>query len=122
MSSGRFVIRGYECEQTGLTHPVRVQEETEALEIDSVANEPSVVTTLSLPSAAVSRGKRTLGINCRTVTIKFTATKAGYKDGSPITLPWFQKGATFAAIAKGQVGTYQGTAIEVIGKSPEKVN
>jgi hypothetical protein len=121
MSSGAFVDSFYSSNELGSIHPIRVQPETLALELGGQANAAPAGTTAILPSAQVSRGKRAIGINARTVTIQFTATKAGYLAGSKITLPWLAS-ATFAAIKpKATVGTYQEVACKVVGKSPETV-
>ena len=121
MSSGAFVDSFYESNELNSVHPIRVQQETIDLELGGEDNAAPDGAAAILPSAQVSRGKRSIGINCRTVTIEFTATKAGYLAGSKITLPWLSK-ATFAAIKpKVTVGTYQAVACKVTGKSPETV-
>lgn len=121
MSSGAFVDSFYESNELSTIHPIRVQQETIDLVLGGQANTAPAGTTAILPSAQVSRGKRSIGINARTVTIEFTATKAGYLAGSKITLPWLGK-TTFAAIKpKVTVGTYQEVACKVTGKSGESV-
>jgi hypothetical protein len=120
MSSGVFETGRYASNETGLTHGIRVQPETKALLIGSVANDYSAVTTLTKPNAQVGRGKKSIGINARTVTIQLTAALSGYKVGSNIVLPWFVE-STFSAIARDQTGTYLSTACKVVGKSPERV-
>lgn len=121
MSSGAFTDSFYASNELGTTHTIRVQPETIALELGGVANEAPVGTGAIQPSAQVSRGKRSIGLNARTVTIQFTATKAGYLAGSKITLPWL-KSTTFSAIRpKSTTGTYQEVACKVVGKSAETV-
>jgi hypothetical protein len=120
MSSGAFENGKYESNETSGIHAVRVQPETKALTISGTANAYPAGAVDAKPSAQVGRGKRSIGINTRTISIKLTAALTGYKTGSVIVLPWFVS-STFDAIATGQTGTYLATACEVVGKSPEKV-
>lgn len=122
MSSGSFEDSFYESNELGSVHPIRVQPETIALTLGGQANVAPVGTAAIGPSAQVSRGKRSIGINARMVTVRLTATKDGYLAGSTISVPWLDP-ATFAAITpKVTLGTYLAVACKVIGKSPEKVN
>jgi hypothetical protein len=121
MSAGVFTDSFYESNQLGSVHPIRVQPETLALELGGTANAAADGAGAVGPSAVVSRGKRSLGINARTVSIRLTAALAGYKAGSVIVLPWMDP-ATFDDITpKVTLGTYLGTACKCIGKSPETV-
>lgn len=122
MSAGAFEIGKYESTETGFIHPIRAQEETKALVIDTVTNAyPAGAIDIGI-SAQSSQSKRALGVNARTVTIKFpTAAPTGYKVDSPITVPWFAE-AGFAGLLKGATGTYLGSSCVVVGKSPERVN
>lgn len=119
MSSGAFETGRYQSGETAGIHAVRVQPETKALTIAGTSNAYPAGAVNAKPSAQVGKGKRSIGINCRTVSIKLTAALAGYKSGSVIVLPWFVE-STFAPLTNGQVGTYLATACEVVGKSPEK--
>jgi len=122
MSAGVFEIGRYECDATAGIHPIRTQIETKALAFGSVTNAYPTGAADSLPSAQVSKGRRAIGINARTVTIKFpTAAPAGYKVGSPITLPWFASG-TWNTVIKGTAGTYLASDCELVGWGVEKVN
>lgn len=121
MSSGAFVDSFYLSNELTTTHPIRVQPETIALTLGGQANTAPSGTGAIGPSAQVSRGKRSIGINARTVTIELTASLAGYLPGSKITLPWLDPD-TFADITpKVTTGTYLSTACKVVGKSPETV-
>lgn len=120
MSSGAYEAGKYQSNGTGLIHAIRVQPETKALTLNSVANDYPAAAIDGKPSAQVSRGKRTIGINARTVSIRLTAALAGYKLGSVITLPWFSS-TTFDAIPQNATGTYLGTACILVGTSAEKV-
>lgn len=123
MSSGVFEIRKYQSTKTGQIHPIRVQPETlSTLTLNSVANAEPAGALDSPISAQVSQGRRSLGLNARTVTIAWTAAPpTGYKAGGTITLPWLSE-TGFAAFAKGQTGTYLSTACRIVGTGEEKAN
>jgi hypothetical protein len=120
MSAGAFENGKYESNGTSGIHAVRVQPETKALTIGGVANAYPAGAIDAKPSAQVGRGKRSIGINCRTVSIRLTAALTGYKSGSVIVLPWFVP-STFDALTVGSTGTYLATACEVVGTTAEKV-
>jgi len=121
MSSGAFVTSKYASTATATIHPIRVQPETLALQLGSTANAAPSGTAV-LPSAQVSRGRRSIGINARTVTVKFAAgsVPSGYKAESPITLPWLQENSAFTTAVPGTTAvTYLGQTAILVGKSPE---
>jgi len=119
MSSGPFVRTRYQLDNAS-NAAIRVQPETLALTIDGVANAAPGGTVTVPGSASVSRGARANGINARTVTFVFNVAPAGYKQDSPIRLPWLAS-LSFTNILAGQTGSYLGSPITVIGKSPEKI-
>lgn len=122
MSAGAFVRTRYQGDVLTDVYPVRVQPETEALVIDGVSNAALAGVPNRATSAKVSGSRRGFGVSCRTVTIKFTgALPTGYKPDQPIRLPILTP-TVYSAIAKGQVGTYLGQPIEVVGKKPEYIN
>lgn len=121
MSSGAFTTSLYSSNLTGLVHPIRIQPETLAVTLGGTANAAATGTAV-LPSAQVSKGKRSIGINARTITIKFAAgtVPTNYKAESPITLPWLQNNAAFTAAVPGVTAVnYLATAAILVGKSPE---
>jgi hypothetical protein len=122
MSAGAFETGKYETTQTPTAIlPITVQPETKALVINGSANAYPAGAIDGFPSAQVSKGARSIGVNARTVTIKFTGgVPTGYKQNSPITLPWFVQ-ATFTPLVKGMTGTYLENDIELVGKRNEKV-
>lgn len=120
MSSGAFENGKYDSPATSGIHSIRVQPETKALTLGGVANAYPAGAVDSKPSAQVSKGKRSVGVNARTVSIKLTAALAGYKTGSVIVLPWFVA-STFEALPANATGTYLATACELVGTSPERV-
>jgi len=123
MSSGPFQISSYECQATGTNHPIRIQPETLAITLGGTANAAAAGATV-LPSAQVSQSKRSLGINARTITFKFPEGGApvGYKELSPITVPWLQNVAAFTGAVPGitAVNAYGQSAI-LVSTTPEKV-
>ena len=121
MSAGPFSNSFYLSSELGTVHPIRVQPETIALTLGGQANTAPSGTGAIGPSAQVGGGKRSIGINARTVSIRLTADKDGYKAGSVIRLPWLAN-STFAALTpKVTTGTYLSTACILVGKSPETV-
>lgn len=120
---GAFADAKYESSVGTFIFPIRVQPETIAASFGSQTNvEPSGSITANLPSATVSKGRRTIGIHPRTVSVKVTSTGviASNAVGTIIAIPVLSK-ATYAAIAKSQTGVYQGDAIKVVGKTEEKI-
>lgn len=121
MSAGAFVRSAYETD-SGAVAAIRVQPETLTLTLGGSAN-AAAGGAVTLPgSARVSGGSRSVGINARKVRISFgDAPPAGYKANSTIALPWLVA-ATFNALpASGSTGTYLGSAVTLVGKSPERV-
>jgi len=121
MSAGAFQTSLYQSNFTGSVHPIRIQPETLAMTLGGTANAPATGTAV-LPSAQVSKGKRSIGINARSITIKFATgtAPATYKAESPITLPWLQNNAAFTGAVPGVTAVnYLSTPAILIGKSPE---
>lgn len=122
MSVGAFEVGRYQSNVTGSIHPIRAQVETKALTVNGVANDYPAQATDTPVSAQTSQSRRALGVNARSVTIKFpTAAPTGYKVGEPIRLPWFQPFPTPAFI-KGQTVAYLGGTGELVSFNEEKVN
>lgn len=126
MSSGGFTISVYES-STGLFFPITIQPETLTLTLNSVANAaPANTPGVGLPSAVVSKGRRSFGVNARLVRVRTpnTGGDPNYVPLGIIALPVLQA-ATFAAYGKGQTGTYEingnAIAVQFVGKTPETV-
>ena len=125
MSAGARENVSYEA-GSGLFFPISIQPETQTFTLNGVANSaPANPPGAGLPSATISRSRRSNGVNTRLVRFKFDgAPPPGYKPDSSIALPVLQA-ATYAAYGKSQTGTYtlNGTAYNVVyvGKSPETV-
>lgn len=122
MSAGVFENVAYEL-NNGTILSCRVQPETKDLTLDGKKNDPPTGAIVAgYGSVRISGGNRQIGIKARSVTIKFTAAKAGYKEGQSIRLPIFSK-TIWEGIAKGQTGTYQGAACVVSSvPKPEILN
>lgn len=120
MSNGVFVRDAVYESDAGPFHRIRVQPETLELVIGSATNVEGAGPINAQGSARVSGSRRRFGVNARSVTIEFTgnaAQTAGF-TGDPIRLPWLRPASWFAIIP-GQVGTYLGFPIRVVGKSAE---
>jgi hypothetical protein len=125
MSAGQLSRSRYE-DDNGNIWKIRVQPETEGLTIDGVANAaPTGAFTAGFPSAQVSRGRQSIGINARLCRIKFNTTvPPGYDANGSIALPVLTQAAKAAFVSDAE-GTYtlDGTAydVTVIGTTPEKI-
>lgn len=124
MSAGALVSGLYESND-GFKYPIRLQPETLTLTLEGVANAFATGTrTPGAPSAQVSKGRRSKGMNTRLVRIRFTATlPPGYQMNGIIALPVLTPTAFFA-YELGTEGTYtlNGTDYNVafVGKTSEK--
>jgi len=122
MSAGEFRRAVYETNEGNFAN-LRVQPETLAAEVDGVTNAEATGNVNQEASAQVSKGKRTTGINARTVTLRFTgAPPTGY-GGDPVTIPALTP-AFYAACNPNNntaVGSYLGAAVRAVGRSPETV-
>lgn len=124
MSAGTFSTSVYSCNTLGSIHRIRIQPETLAASLGGTANAAPSGTAV-LPSAQVSKSKRAIGINARTITIKFEAGDEpdGYKPDSPITIPWLQNNSAFLTAVPGVTAvTYLTAPAVLVGTSAEKVN
>lgn len=118
MSSGAFQYARY-VNDDGDDYRIRVQPETLALVIGGVANAGGTGTGATNGTVRTSQSKRAFGVKPRTVSFKFTgAIPDGYK-GDPISnIPLLQE-AIYDAATPLATGTYLGSAIEVLSRSPE---
>ena len=120
MSSGPFVRSFYSTDLLNVVR-IRVQPETIALVLDSVANAaPAGPASPGFPSAKVSLNNAEIGINPRNVTIAYTAGATAGLEGLTVPLPWLVK-STFDALPDGATGTYQGEPVELVSKSNERI-
>lgn len=125
MSAGAFEDGKYASGNT-FVYPVRVQPESKGLTLGGVANAyPVDDLTANIGTLSLTGGRRRFGVIPRTVTVEFTEAPTGnvadYAGvGSQFTVPVFGE-TVWAGYTKGQVGTYLGTAIKFINKSPELI-
>lgn len=122
MSSGRFQVGTYEMDDGNIVK-IKIQPETLAADLGSPNIFPVGAITIPNLSAKVSGSKRSIGVNARTVTVRFTSTLPDDYSGDDISgIPVLVK-ATFDAINKGvSTGTYLGQPVTIVGKSAEVVN
>lgn len=123
MSGGAFSRSKYDCEDTGLIHPIRVQPETLAASITGTANAAPSGAVSSNISARVSAGRRTLGLVARSVNLAAPATGQpdGYQAGGVTRIPALTT-AFYNKATKGATCSYLGVDYTVISRTSEKVN
>lgn len=119
MSSGAFEDGKY-ITNAGDIHPCRAQPESKALALGGVANAYPTAATDQVSSARLKSSNRRIGVNARSVRVQLTGVLAGYKPDAVLTVPVFQA-SIWEGYAKGQVGTYLGTACKFVGKSAESI-
>lgn len=120
---GQFTNAKYEASEGTFIFPIKVQPETIAFEAGGQVNSlPAGDVTANLPSATVSKSRRSIGVHPRTVSVKVTSTgvTANNAVGTVIQIPIFSKSA-YAAYKKGDTGTYNDDAVTVVGKNGEKI-
>ena len=122
MSAGAFQTAFYEmsAENGSYVLRCRVQPETLAASIASTANASAAGPATAPGSATISQGRRTAGVNMRSVTLAWTATPPTGYSGDPVRIPVLDP-AVFAEWTLGATGTYLGAAVEVVGRSSETV-
>lgn len=120
MSQGAFVTARYQTDNGDLVN-IKVQPETLTATLGTANASAGAAADTGWPSAQVSKSKRAIGINARTVSIRLTAELEGYKPDSILRIPVTTK-ARWDALSKDSAVTYQATAGVVVGKSAEKIN
>lgn len=119
MSAGNFARSRYESD-TGEIHPIRVQPETISANVGAANAAPAGAVTSPI-SARVSGSNRTLGLVARRVRLAFTAAVPdGYAEDSVLSIPVLTPTAYAAAIT-GATGTYLGSPVVVVGRTPESI-
>lgn len=119
--AGAFVRTRYECDD-GTIALMRLQPETLAATVDGTANASATGTVTAKARVRARKGAREYGTAARLITIAWTAAPPdGYKPGATLTIPIMQP-AVFNGISLLDAGTYQGAAMEVIGKDAEDVD
>jgi hypothetical protein len=119
MSAGAFIRTTYEAD-SGEIHPIKVQPETVAANIGAANGAPGGAATSGI-SAKVSGGRREIGLLARKVRVAFTgAVPDGYEPGNTLSIPVLTS-ATYNAALPGTTGTYLGSPVVVVGRTPESV-
>lgn len=119
MSAGKFVDQTYSTDG-GLLCPIRVQPETvtawNILPVGAVAP--------GTPSARATGGRNKAGINARIARFRWSgsppAAPTGYDPNGIITLPILTN-AAFQTLVKNTSYAYLGAALNLVGKTSEKV-
>ena len=119
MAIGPFSLSKYQMDN-GDIHSVRIQPETLTLTLNAVVNAAPAGTTILPPRARVGGSRRSYGIHTRTATIKLTAAGPSGGVGSLIRLPILTS-TVFQGLVAGQTGTYNTSACQLVGTSPEKI-
>lgn len=119
MSAGNFKVSKYEGDVSANIYSCRIQEETEQLDIGGATNDPPAgAAVVALGGLKLRAGASELGVKARTVTLKFTAGAPTGYTGDNVKVPILTK-SFFDAIDSGDTGTYLGSAVEVVRKTPE---
>ena len=123
MSAGELLRTFYQLDtgNGGGIVRARVQPETVAASIATTPNDGATGPATVPITAKASGGNSEFGVNMRSVTLAWTGTVPTGYSGDPVSIPVLQE-STFAAWALGASGTYLGQSVEVIGRSPERVN
>jgi hypothetical protein len=116
---GVFSDSKYEA-NSGDIYAVRVQPETLTLALGTATNTAPTATIDQQITAKVSGSRRGYGVHVRKVTVRLTAAKTGYKENATLTFPWLQQD-TWEALPAKATGTYDGTAVVLVGKTSEKI-
>lgn len=126
MSAGVFITTGYQATyDSNQFHPIRVQEETEALSLNvggtNILNEGVPNDQINNPiSAKVSKTRREIGLGAAKVSLRWTNEIPNTYDGSGILVVPLLNSA-IRAVGRGATGTYLNNEVEVIGVTPESV-
>ncbi len=119
MSAGAFSDTFYGASYGNFTHPIRVQPETLAAEINAIGNDPPAGPADNPISASVSRSTRSLGLHARLVFAKLAGTPpTGYAAGARVRIPALTA-AFFDEATKNATMTYLGTTWTVTGRRSE---
>lgn len=118
MSSGRFTVSKYQStELGGAIMPIRLQEETLVFAAGEANTPPESAVTIPL-YANVSANRNKYGVKPRKVSFEFTgAIPAGY-TGENLTVPVLTE-AAYAAYIPGTTGSYLGSPIRIVSRTPE---
>jgi len=116
MSGGPFLDAIYET-NAGNPYAIRVQPETiTAWNTNGTGPVPA-----GQPSAQVSKGRRSIGVNARLARFEWTgAVPDGYDPNGIITLPILTQD-DWEALVKNQNYAYLGSTMQLVGKTAEAI-
>lgn len=123
MSAGSFSISKYQCDvqNGGYVLSCRVQPETLSASIAGTANSAPSGAINAPGSATISQGKKSAGVNMRSVTLAWTSEPpTGYAENRTVRIPVLDP-VTYAEWTVGATGTYLSRPVQVVGRSPETV-
>jgi len=116
MSAGRFTFGVY-LSDGAVAYPFQFQAETITTWNPAATGTPAANT----PSAVVSRGRRSRGVNARVARFRWTGSVPdGYEPSGIIRLPIFTKTA-WDALQKATDYAYLGSNLNLVGKTPESI-
>ena len=116
MSAGAFIDSVYET-NGGDGYAIRIQPET----ITTWNPISAAVAVAGQPSAQVSKGRRTIGINARLARFRWTgAVPTGYQTDGIVTVPVLTQ-AAWEALVKATDYQYLGNTVRLVGKTPEAI-
>lgn len=103
-------------------HPIRIQPETQTLQIGVAENNPPAGAINNPRRVFVSGSRRRRGlIFSRMIRVTWAgAPPTGYLAGSTLSIPALNEAIYNAAEQDGAAGTYLGVAIRVVGRSPQR--
>lgn len=120
MSAGNFLDAFYKTDNGDIA-PIRIQPESASLVVGGNTNTiPAGPANFPAP-VKVSGSRRTYGIHARLVRVRFGSTPpTGYQQNGTVTIPWLDPD-TWRSLSKGMTGTYLGSSVTYVGKSPEVI-
>lgn len=118
MSAGPYVAARYTTDKGNIAR-IQIQPETQAFSLQGATAAGEINQEASV---IVNGTRRQTGVIARSVRVRFTAAAPdGYDPNGVLRIPILTQ-AAWAAIDKDDTGTYLGSAIVVLGKTPEYVN
>lgn len=116
MSAGKFIDSKYQTDGDTVV-PIRIQPET----VTTWNPVPAAAVAAGYPSAAVSKGRREVGIQARLARFKWKgAVPEGYDPNGILTIPILTL-AALNNLVKNTDYTYLGNTVNLVGKTKETI-